>query len=154
MIKHMQTIYDNFEKEQAKLRKEYLESGMSEECIQKMYDFDKAQLARDIAYNRRSVTFELDTEALSSLDKNPLLKDFKHKFSSELDFSFADKYFWIEEISDEKLAKRLKKLSEEDLELLNLYIINQLTQSEIAKYYGINQKNISKKIKRIKEFLI
>ena len=40
-----------------------------------------------------------------------------------------------------------------DKELLTLYFFDGYSQSEIAAFYGISQKNISKKISRIKKNL-
>ncbi len=136
MIKNMQIIYNKFEKEQEKLRKEYLELGMSEDSIDKLYEFDKKQLARNIAYDRRNQSLELDLV----------------KFSVEIDFSLTDRYFWIEEISDDNIAKQLKKLSPDDLDLLTLLVVEGYTQTEIAHLKGCSKNTISKKFLRIKKY--
>ena len=44
-------------------------------------------------------------------------------------------------------------LSPEDLELLTRYVYENYTQAELAAQYGISQKNISKKLSRIRKKL-
>lgn len=60
---------------------------------------------------------------------------------------------WVEEIDDPKLAKKLKKLSHDDLELLTLFAFDGYSQNEIAAFCSVSQQAISKKINRIKKYL-
>jgi RNA polymerase sigma factor (sigma-70 family) len=61
--------------------------------------------------------------------------------------------WWVEEIDNAALAKRLKSLSEADLELLTLYAFDEFGQAEIAGKLGISQAAVSKKLARLKKFL-
>jgi DNA-directed RNA polymerase specialized sigma24 family protein len=63
------------------------------------------------------------------------------------------RYWWIEEIDNPQLAKRIKMLTKDDLELITQSVIDGYSQTELAAIYGIAQKNISKKLKRIKKFI-
>ena len=66
---------------------------------------------------------------------------------------FPGRYAWVSAIEDAVLARRLSKISSEDLELLTLYAIEGHTQKEIALLLRRNQSVISRKINRIKNFL-
>ena len=86
-------------------------------------------------------------------DKNPLYKKFGDVLSVELKVTFRDKYAWLDEISSPELIGKLLSLAPEDLELLDAYVFGDKTQVELAKEKGISQKNISKKLNRIRRFL-
>ena len=61
---------------------------------------------------------------------------------------------WIELIENESLHKALKSLKIEDQIFISYIVKECKTQRELAKIYGIAQKNISKKFERlIKKFL-
>ena len=72
----MASIYKKFEKEQSILRKQYQLAGMNNEQILEMYEFDKKQLARDIAYYRRTQNIEVIHSELNSDSNNKLLNKF------------------------------------------------------------------------------
>ena len=63
------------------------------------------------------------------------------------------RFTWIGEIEDEHLLSALEKLSDEDLELLTLYIYEGYSTVELSKAYGIAHQNISKRIIKITNFL-
>ena len=98
-------------------------------------EFLLAQFREERTYREHTESFEI-TEYLS-------------KDNTE----FHSRYWWIEEISDPNLAKKIKSLSQDDIELLTLYAILGYTQDEIAQTKGCTKQNIQKKIRRIKNFL-
>ena len=49
----------------------------------------------------------------------------------------------------EAMLKAIKQLDDEEKELINKLFFDNMTERECADYYGINQKNINKKKKRI-----
>ena len=67
------------------------------------------------------------------------------------DMTFLGRYAWVDTISDVDLADKLKSLSEDELELLTLFVIDGYTQREIAKKMCCSQKAVSKKIAKIKK---
>lgn len=68
--------YKKFHTEQEKLRKYYISLGMSKEVIDAIYEFDKIQFCKDIAFKRRTQYIQASDEAIiTSEDKNPLLKN-------------------------------------------------------------------------------
>lgn len=61
---------------------------------------------------------------------------------------------WIELVENENLHKALKSLKIEDQIFISYIVKECKTQRELAKIYGIAQKNICKKFERlIKKFL-
>ena len=60
---------------------------------------------------------------------------------------------WIGEIEDENLLAALEQLSDSDLELITLYAYEEYDTVEISKLFGTTKQNISKKIRRITNFI-
>ena len=54
---------------------------------------------------------------------------------------------------NERLQSGLEELSDDDLELLTLYVYAGYNTVELSKVYGIAQQNISKRIFKITKFL-
>ena len=63
--------YLKFEKEQKKLRKEYLAAGMTEAEADEMYDFDKKQFDRDLAFYRRIISLDFVNDDFEQEARNP-----------------------------------------------------------------------------------
>lgn len=62
-------------------------------------------------------------------------------------------FAWIGEIEDEHLLAALEQLSDSDLELITLYAYEEYDTVEISKLFGTTKQNISKKIRRITNFI-
>ena len=62
-------------------------------------------------------------------------------------------FAWIGEIEDENLLAALEQLSDSDLELITLYAYEEYDTVEISKLFGTTKQNISKKIRRITNFI-
>lgn len=115
----------------------YRKEGMSEEDIAEMYRFDLAQFNRDRAYENRRSPLE------GSCDSLCLQPDRKG----------TGRYGWLDEISDPDLSIRLRELSEGDLELITLVVVDGLGVREISRRYKVAHSTISRKLTRIKKFL-
>ena len=143
-----------FEAEQKRLRKIYLEHGLTEEAIQALYEFDKEQYN---ARRRNAIhTQRLDFDSIEFDDKetdNPLFEKFLEFLSTEDEFVPEGRFGWIETIENHRLAKGLKQLKESDLEVLTQMYFEGYSQREVAINLGVTEANISKKIRRIKIFL-
>ena len=146
-----------FEAKQKKQAEEYRKLGMTEEQIKEMYEFDLAQFNSNRRYHMHTQPIqveEFDKNACEESD-NSLIKYFSEELTSTIDdLSEHSRYWWIEEIEDSIMAQRLKLLSDEDIELLTKRVMDGFSQAELAKVYGISQKNICKKLNRIKKFLL
>ena len=145
-----------FEAKQKKQAEEYRALGMTEEQIQAIYEFDLEQFKSERRNRMHIQQFtSSDFDEGEDDDSESTLYD---KFFDELTCSIEtlggkSRYWWVEEIDNQKLAERVKMLSEEDLELLTKSIVDGYNQTQLAEIYGIAQKNISKKLKRIKKFI-
>ena len=97
----------------------YRKEGMREEDLAEMYRFDLAQFNRDRAYENRRSPLE------GSCDSLCLQPDRKG----------TGRYGWLDEISDPDLSIRLRELSEGDLELITLVVVDGLGVREISRRY-------------------
>lgn len=142
-----------FDREWAKLRKDYEAAGMPTEAIQLLYEFD-------LRCFRSQRTYKIHTQAMPSeyinreeMENSNLFRKFANSAVSFDESDFSGRYAWVDTIENQELLQHLCQLSKDDLELLTLYAIEEFTQSEIAQKLGCNQSVISKKLKRIKNFL-
>lgn len=145
-----------FEKEQAKLRKEYLAAGMMEEQIQKLRSYDEdwyRNRRREARHTQRLNITAFDEDDGDEDTQNPLLKKFLHNLSVEDKYFESERFGWIEEIEDEQLYKAISSLSDKDKEILTLLIIDGFKQKNIAEQYGLGKSAVSRKISRLKNFL-
>ena len=140
--------YKKFRVQQKRLRKYYESLGMRKEVIDALYEFDKMQFCEDIAFRRRIQYLEVSDE-----DKSPLLKRFLEVISVSDEFHTSEKFWWLQEIGDKKLLRRLLQLSNDELEIITYLVFFDYKQHEIAQMKGVSQSSISQKIGKIKKIL-
>lgn len=144
----------NFDRQWEMLRKQYEKAGMNSEAIQAMYDYDWAEFNSARTYQNH--TQEL---AAPSFDENedsysPLIKKYQDALTVTDQYRETKRRFaWIGEIEDERLLSALEALSDEDLELVTMYVYEKYTVTKISKAFGVSHQCISMKIKRISNFL-
>ena len=144
----------NFDRQWAIMRKQYEDAGMSIEAIQAMYEYDWSvfNAARSYQNHTQEIaapSFEQGEEAYS-----PLMNKYQEAISiTEHYRETKSRFTWIGEIEDENLLSALEKLSDDDLEILTLYIYEGYNTVELSKAYGIAHQNISKRIIKITNFL-
>ena len=80
---------------------------------------------------------------------NPYLEFFLDSFSMT-DHS-SDPFSWIDDIADERILKKLHRLSPDDILLITLYVYCELTQMQIAGILGISQYGVSKRLSALKK---
>lgn len=144
-----------FEKEWKKLREEYSNSGMSEEDIQKMYEYDLRVFNRKRADAKHEQPFTgkmcSDSEEYDE-SKSALFEKFANELSYEDSYLYnKGKFAWIETIENKELYKKISSLSDSDKELLTLLVIAGFNISEIARIQNKAISTISEKIARIKK---
>ena len=135
------------------LRVQYREAGMSEDAIQAMYEFDLGVLNSERAYITNTMTVSgaaddcaaKETSDFKQYEKAVTVTDTYHETKS--------RFTWIGEIEDERLLSALENLSDADLELITLYAYEEYDTVEISKVFGTTKQNISKKIRRITNFI-
>jgi len=140
------------DKEWKKLRVEYAKSGMTQQAIQDLYDFDLSwfRMRRNYENHVQALPEEIDEQNTET--HSNLFQKFASLSMSLDEMAFSGRYAWVDTISDVDLVDKLKSLSEDDLELLTLFAIEGYTQREIAKKMCCSQKAISKKSVKIKKF--
>ena len=142
-----------FEKEWAKLRETYREAGMSEEAIQKLYDFDLKAFNRkrsDIKHEQSINSILKEDNEEHCLSKSSVLKNCADELTVTDTYSLLPKrYRWIDEIKNESLYEKVVSLPERDKEFLTL-LIEGYSREEIAKIRGIKVQSINKKIAKFK----
>lgn len=144
----------NFDRQWAIMRKQYEDAGMSIEAIQAMYEYDWSvfNAARSYQNHTQEIaapSFEQGEEACS-----PLMNKYQEAISiTEHYRETKSRFTWIGEIEDERLLSALENLSDADLELITLYAYEEYDTVEISKVFGTTKQNISKKIRRITNFI-
>ena len=143
-----------FEAHWEKLRIEYAVAGMTEDAIQKMYDYDRQQFNAERAHLERTQELSTDTFECSEDENSPLMKRYR-EVTTVTDTYHETKsgFAWIGEIENERLLSALENLSEDDLKLLTLYVYEGYNESEISKVFNISQPAIHKRIMKITIFL-
>lgn len=146
-----------FEQEWAKLEKEYREAGMSDKDIQTMKEFD----LKYFRLNRNTVLHTCYLQDSEDLESNGN-DDFGNIDFNKIEYANIkeqekvethSRFWWIEELNSEELVSKIKSLSENDIELITLYVFEKYTQNEIGEFYGISQRAVSKRLAKIINFL-
>ena len=75
-------------------------------------------------------------------------------FNLEQDLAEQGLLSWIDLVESDNLYAALKELSVEDQVFLSLIVKEGKTQRELAKFYKIDQKTISRKFSKICSFII
>ena len=143
-----------FEAHWEKLRIEYAAAGMTEEAIQKMYDYDRQQFNSERTFIERTQEFTAPAYESSEEEASPLMLRYQDAITvTDTYHETKSRFAWIGEIENERLLFALENLSEDDLKLLTFYAYEGYTVTEISKVLGVSQPTISIKIKRITNFL-
>ena len=142
-----------FAKRQKKQAEEYRALGMTEEQIQAMYEFDLEQFKSERRHRMHTQPLQVEEFEENDADEsdNTLLNEFFDELTCTIETS-GDKsrYWWVEEIDDSETVKKIKSLSERDLEILTLMAIDELTHEEIAKIMGVCVRTIERVNARFK----
>ena len=110
----------------------YRKEGMSEEDIEVMHCFDLAQFNRDRAYESRRRP--LETACGSCYIQQP-----------------SERYSWIDEVSNPQLVKQLHELTDQELELLTLVVVEGKTHKEAADILSCSRQLITKQLAQIRK---
>ena len=127
-----------FHEKWKKLEDWYRESGMSEDKIREMREYD---------WNEFNSTRKFYRYGDDDVDIENIAND---------DDDFVDKAFseeWIELLDTPELVLKLRKLPADYIEIVDLMLREDLTQKEIAARMNCSQQNIAKKIERIRKLL-
>ena len=140
-----------FDREWARLTKEYAEAGMSESAIAEMRAFDWKWFCSRRVYALHNQRLP-ETECTDGDGSSALFRRYSN-LSVQPDTATTGRYGWIDDIGDERLLERLHKLKKADIELLTLIWFDGYTQTDVARMWGYSKSAISSRMKRITERL-
>lgn len=129
-----------FEKQWKKTAEEYRKSGMTEEQIAAIYEFDREVFNSDRRYRERTV----------NLLDNPNIK----KLKVYDNYSANNRYGWIDKIVDSEKYEKVMVLPKIWREAFTMYIYDGYTQKEISSRLLKPQQSISRWIVKITEILL
>ena len=135
----------NYAREKRKFNKEwnekerwYRESGMSEDTIREMYEYDWREFNSTRKFYRYGDD-DVDVESIAEDD------------GGSIDKSFSEE--WIELLDTPDLVWKVRKLPADYIEIIDLMVRENMTQEEVAGRMNCSQQNIAKKIEKIRKLL-
>ena len=137
-----------FEKRQAILAEQYRSVGMTEEQIQQMYQFDLAVFRSERVFYTHTQAWEINFDDEDTAD----VSNFLLEYQSENIRNYSNRFWWVDEL--ERLYSAVKKMSDEEKELITLYVFDGYTQKEIADIRKCTHQNISYQLLKIKNKLL
>ena len=145
-----------FEARQKKQAEEYRALGMTEEQIQTMYEFDLEQYKSDRRYRMHTQQFTSSDfdEGEDDDSESTLLQKFFDELTVTIENS-GDKsrYWWIEEIDDPNLVRKIKSLPQDDIELITLLAFDNYSKTEVSKMLGCQPYHITRRLARIEKHI-
>lgn len=74
----------------------------------------------------------------------------KNSPPTTIEKSDKSRFWWIDEIDDDRLAEKLKTLTHKEVELVTLYAYEKFTQEKTGGMLGISQMPISKRVAKVR----
>ena len=127
-----------FDEKWKKLEVWYRESGMSEDAIREMYEYDWREFNSTRKFYRHG-------------DDNVNVESIVEEDGDSIDKTLSEE--WIELLETPNLVRKVRKLPADYIEIIDLMVRENLTQEEVARRMHCSQQNIAKKIEKIKKFL-
>ena len=137
-----------FEKRQAILAEQYRSVGMTEEQIQQMYQFDLAVFRSERVFYTHTQALEINFDDEDVADVSNYLLECQ----TEIYRDYSNRYWWMDEL--EKLYKAALSLSDDEKELVTLYVFEGYTQKQIADKMNCSQVAIFKRLNKIKKVFL
>ena len=147
-----------FEERMAKQEKKYREAGMTEEQIQKMYEFDLAQFNGDRAYITHTQQLDIhESDDEGDEVEESFVREFIDTFTvsdeNEEDEHLANssRFGWIETIENPALARELLGMSRLDKEILTRTIFEGYKLKELVTILNVPYRTLKYHYSGIKE---
>ena len=123
-----------FEAHWEKLRIEYAAAGMTEDAIQKMYDYDRQQFNSERTFVERTQEFTAPAYESSEEEASPLMLRYQDAITvTDTYHETKSRFAWIGEIENEQLLTALETLKTEDLEIITMYATRDTTSLKFLK---------------------
>lgn len=137
-----------FEKRQAILAEQYRSVGMTEEQIKQMYEFDLALYRSERVFYTHTQALEINFDDEDTGD----ISNFLLEYQAENVRDYSNRYWWIDEL--ERLYSVVKSLSDEEKEIITLYVFEGYTQKEIANILHYPKSTLNDRMTRIKKKIL
>ncbi len=146
--------YRIFLKELAEKHKLYAQIGLRQDQVDALDEYDWAEFHSNCVFYFHNIPFDFRDDIDTEAEEEFLAFLTGEDPTARINYPRNDTPFaWMDEITSPKLLKKLVRLPICDLMLLDESVFRNITQKEIAEKLGISQKNVSKKLTRIKNFL-
>lgn len=158
----MEKEYEKFAEEYKVAYEAELKEGKKpktdlKEALSEIYESYKESLNSERRYITHTVSYHekhFKDDNKSSEEHTSLIKHNLESFTTEESEIWEwGRYSWTDDIDNPQLYQGIKSLSQMDIEVLTLKIIDNKSQVEIAAVCGVSNAAISKRMKRIKEKL-
>ncbi len=140
-----------FENRQRVLAEQYRSVGMTEEQIKKMYEFDLEVFKGERVYQTHTQALEMcfDEEDDEVYDVSCFFVEYQQATNFR---DCSNRHWWVDELDN--LCQAAKSLSEEEIELVSLYVFEGYTQKEIANKFNCSQVAVWKRLNKIKRVFL
>lgn len=141
-----------FEQDQTKKKREYLKTGMSEEAIREMYEYDlnvfnnERKEIKHRAHYSEMLTYDAETGDSRYMDMDEFPSKIEH-----IDYSLIGSK-WLEDIENPYLYKALSNLPKDYITIIGMKM-DGYTDEEVGDFFGVKRKTINNKILRVKKLL-
>ncbi len=142
-----------FDKEWTRLEQEYRAAGMSDTQIAAMREYDWDWFCSQRTYLNRVQALPSE-QCEDESEQSCLFRKFE-SLSCTWDTGDVDaqRFGWLSSLEDERMYRQLCKLSEDDLELLTLLIVDGYRQADVARLWNCSRSAITQRVNKIKIFL-
>ena len=127
-----------FDEKWKKLEVWYRRSGMSEDAIREMREYDWNEFKARRRYEKRRDDSGIDIEEIAE---------------PETEQRTSGRYGWIDDIDIPTLVHKLRNLTLHEREIITLLTVEDLTQEQAAEKMGIPYRTFKYQLKKIKDFL-
>ena len=142
-----------FNKREEKFVEEARKNGMSEDNIAKIVSFDEEVFNGDRRYYERSVSISLNEETDQPEDDMDTIVSYAGSNIDDHDIIDDITTDWMDKIGDENLYKSIMKLNGLHKRIIELFVVEGLSQEEIAYLLNMSQGSVSKYWRYIKKKL-
>ncbi len=130
-----------FDAKEKELMRQYREAGMSEELMKELYEFDWEVYKSDRRYYEHTQSLEELLDAYYDGQQVSLKRDME-AFTVLPEPDRERKFWWIDEIENEKLAAVINTLDDFEKQLIHLYVYEEYSSYEISSMLNIPSSNI------------
>ena len=139
-----------------KLKTEYKNAGMQDSDIQKMYEYDWEMFKKERVFcmhNQYMPDGIFNDDTYKDEGQNPLFEKFMEQLSVRDNYFSEESMEWTEQLENEVLRNALRKLSNEQLELIMKYYVQEKSVNEIAEEINLSYTAVANRLDRVRKTL-